>query len=186
MDVGPLANLLAGAIAVLTLGAALVASRRFLHRRSQRLSADAEVARHLLAFLAERRVLLAARYDKALARESPTHVILVVMGMRQRFGSDLERLDPSCPLAQSLQLMQTACRDYLAVVPNQQAIPWRIITIRQARSDTGPRVHAFVVALVKLQADVHPEIAHIAMDYHLPFSFNRYSRYAFLHGSVAH
>lgn len=69
---------------------------------------DIEVARRLLTFLEDRRALYNP-YDL----ETPEYVVRSILDIREQLTSDLEQLEHSTPLAESIRAMRAACRKFL-------------------------------------------------------------------------
>lgn len=70
--------------------------------------AEVVIAEKLLTFLSDRRVLYAF-----FANEQVSYGTQSILKIRERLTADLEQLDRTSELAQSLTKMRKACRDYL-------------------------------------------------------------------------
>lgn len=77
---------------------------------------EADIARRLITFLEDRRALY-----NPYELESPAHVIASVRMIRERLTRDLEQLDRSSALAESLAAMRAACRKFLDSIPNEHS-----------------------------------------------------------------
>ena len=73
--------------------------------------ADCVVARRLLAFLEDRRVLYVA-----CEMEVPQHCVASVLRIREFLTTELGKLNEERELAQNLRAMRAACRKFLATV----------------------------------------------------------------------
>jgi hypothetical protein len=71
-------------------------------------SLDIDVARGLITFLEDRRILY-----YPTASEIPKYAVESVLQIRQRLTEVLEKLDHSSPLADSVRAMRAACRKFL-------------------------------------------------------------------------
>jgi len=69
---------------------------------------DIEVARRLLTYLEDRRALY-----QPFDVETGSYVVRSILDIRERLTGELEQLDRSSPLAQSLLAMRAACRKFL-------------------------------------------------------------------------
>jgi hypothetical protein len=69
---------------------------------------EVDVARHLITYLEDRRVLY-----HPYSAEVPERAIASVLDIRQRLTHDLEQLDRTSELAQLLSAMRAACRKFL-------------------------------------------------------------------------
>ncbi|HXX46360.1 MAG TPA: DUF6650 family protein [Candidatus Acidoferrales bacterium] len=77
---------------------------------------DAQIAKRLITFLEDRRALY-----NPYELESPPHVIDSVRLIRERLTQDLEQLDRTSTLAESLAAMRAACRKFLDSIPNEHS-----------------------------------------------------------------
>jgi len=73
--------------------------------------AECLVARRVIAFLEDRRVLFVPS-----EMEMPHHCVESVLRIRELLTSELTKLDPAQELSLSLRAMRAACRKFLAVV----------------------------------------------------------------------
>ena len=71
-------------------------------------NSEVSVVRRLLTFLEDRRVLF-----YPAGAEDPDHVTQSIIEIRKRLTQELEELDRSSELAQSLSVLRRACRRYL-------------------------------------------------------------------------
>jgi hypothetical protein len=69
---------------------------------------DVEIARELLTFLEDRRALY-----QPYECETASYVVRSILSIRERLTEDLEKLDRSSPLAESMLAMRAACRKFL-------------------------------------------------------------------------
>ncbi len=69
---------------------------------------DVEAAKRLLTYLEDRRVQF-----NPYELETPPHVVQSILTIRERLTHELEQLDRSSPLAQSVVAMRAACRKFL-------------------------------------------------------------------------
>lgn len=71
-------------------------------------TSDVEVAEQLITYLEDRRALY-----QPYQCETASYVVSSILEIRKRLTQDLEQLDRSSPLAQSLLAMRAACREFL-------------------------------------------------------------------------
>jgi len=116
---------------------------------------DIDVARRLLTFLEDRRALYAP-YDAEMGH----YVVDSILETRRRFTDDLEQLDRTSPLAQSLIAMRSACRKFLDEV---NGIDIEFMLPRHRIWDKDER--QFFIALGELRSILGIHIAQIAVRY---------------------
>jgi hypothetical protein len=117
---------------------------------------DIEVARRLLTYLEDRRALYRP-YDC----ETASYVVQSILDIRQRLSVDLEQLDRSSPLTQSIAGMRAACRKFLDAVEmlDPDIVLWR----RPRMWDRDER--DFFMALGELRSVIGIHAAQIAVRY---------------------
>lgn len=76
---------------------------------------DKDIARDLITFLEDRRVLYKRQGHAAAILSSPeyTYAVKSIMEIRNRLREDLERVKAKSVLKESMQTMQKACRTFL-------------------------------------------------------------------------
>lgn len=111
---------------------------------------EVAVARRLLAFLEDRRVLYNARN-----REVSDHCIRSVLDIRQMLTAEIARLSGDSQLAMHLRAIRAACRRFLDDTGGSAERPRR------------PREEQFFTALGELRAAVGHHVAAIAVSYGL-------------------
>lgn len=116
---------------------------------------DIEVARRLLTFLEDKRALY-----QPYEVETATYVVRSIMDIRERLTQDLEQIDRSSPLAQSLIAMRAACRDFLNKVEGIDAD----IMMYRPRIWDREEVN-FFMALGELRSVIGIHLAQIAVRY---------------------
>ena len=119
---------------------------------------EIELAKRLITFLEDRRVLYYP-YDA----ETPNYVVMSVLDIRKRLTSDLEQLDRTSSLAQSLLAMRAACRKFLDTVEGKSAnmgFGHRHRIWDREEAD-------FFIALGELRATVGSHAAQIAVRYEI-------------------
>lgn len=121
------------------------------------IAVDEEVARRLMIFLEDRRVLY-VRYDDERLRDS----IDSVLKIRERLTNDLQKLDYASELANSLREIRTACRNFL---DKMQGIEPRNIVYRIYNREFGGKDAIFFEALGELRKTFAMEISTIARKY---------------------
>lgn len=77
---------------------------------------EKEVAKYLITFLEDRRVLRQRLGHAGAITGSPPHLLAIksVMQIRDRLRADLEKVNPDSTLGQSMRAMQRACRKFLS------------------------------------------------------------------------
>ena len=119
--------------------------------------ADRTIARRVIAFLEDRRVL----YVPSEA-ESPDHCVQSVISIRQFLTTELGNLSPDDKIAQSLSAMRTACRKFMDTV---QAEDGRIIQFGSSHGHYASWI--FISALGELRGVFGIHIATLAVGYGL-------------------
>jgi hypothetical protein len=123
---------------------------------------DIEVAKNLLAFLEDRRVLY-----NSFELERPQYVVKSVIEIRKRLTHDLERLDRSSPLAEAITAMRASCRKLLDEIQKFEINERRLLFIEsmiiasaigELRGVFG--IHIAQIA-VRYGVDVEQELASI-------------------------
>jgi hypothetical protein len=119
--------------------------------------ADRAVARRLVAFLEDRRVL----YEPSHV-EVPDHCVQSVLEIRRALTQELSALDPNSELGQSISAIRSACRKFLSTVQTGDS---RIIRFG---SDHGHYASwVFISAIGELRGVCGIHIAKIASAYGL-------------------
>jgi len=79
---------------------------------------EKDIAKHLIVFLEDKRVIKAGRYGHAAAIMVPAkqfdNAVRSVINIRQRLGADLEKVRQDSFLAIKIRKMQEACRLFLS------------------------------------------------------------------------
>lgn len=120
---------------------------------------DVQIATQLMTFLEDRRVLYVP-YD----REDIEFASRSILEIRERLSSDLEKLDRTSDLGQSIAAMRAACRKFL---DKTQHIDIRDMkySIRHPSRWDEPDIRDFFAALGGLRATFGIHIAQLAMKY---------------------
>ena len=116
---------------------------------------DIDVAKRLLTYLEDRRALYQP-YDMETSR----YVVHSMIEMRRRLTTDLEQLERSSPLAQSIAAMRAACRKFLDEV---EGLDVDLMSWRHPRWDRDEK--NFFMALGELRAVMGIHIAQISIRY---------------------
>lgn len=118
-------------------------------------SLEVEVARRLLTYLEDRRVLYVDYFDERLR-----DVVESVIQIRARLTDDLEHIDRCCELAKSISSMRAASRRFLNEV---QRIETRKVLVSLYHSRGNETAAYFFGALGELRATFGIHIAQIAV-----------------------
>ncbi len=122
-------------------------------------TSEIEVATRLLTYLEDRRALYQP-YDMETAAH---HVVQSILEIRKRLTADLEQVERSSPLAQSIAAMRTACREFLDNVGGIDTdFPSRRI---RGHPDWFGDDRNFFIALGKLRGIIGLHIAQISIRY---------------------
>jgi hypothetical protein len=116
---------------------------------------DIDVAKRLMTYLEDRRALY-----QPYEMETSRYVVQSIMDMRQRLTADLEQLERSSPLAQSIAAMRAACRKFLNEV---EGLDVDLMTHRRLNWSREDR--SFFMPLGELRAVMGIHIAQISIRY---------------------